>query len=76
MQTERATAIFTDFSSPTSEARKKMKSFEQPSEPKKYAYHGRNFSKVHFMAVRAGSRSVLAWLIPLYFLAQDDPMHI
>ena len=56
---------FTDFSSPTFEARKKNKSFEQPSEPKKYAYHGRNFIKVHFMAVRAASRSVLAWLIPL-----------
>ena len=64
MQTERATAILLIFRHPLLKL-EKNKSFEQPSEPKKYAYHGRNFSKVHFMAMRAGSRSVLAWLIPL-----------
>ena len=51
---------FTEFSLPTFEARKKNKSLEQPSEPKKYVYHGRNFRKVDFMTVRAASRSVLA----------------
>ena len=38
----------------------KINVFGQPPEPKKYAYHGQNFRKVHFKAVRAGSRSVLA----------------
>ena len=59
MQRERATAILLIFRHPLLKL-EKNESFEQPSEPKKCAYHGRNFIKVHFMAVRAASRSVLA----------------
>ena len=59
MQRERATAILLIFRHPLLKL-EKNKSFEQPSEPKKYAYHGQNFRKVHFKAVRAASRSVLA----------------
>ena len=35
---------------------------------KKIAYHGRNFKKVDFKAVRSFTRCGLAWFIPLYFL--------
>ena len=66
MQRGRATAILLIFCHPLLKLEKKNRSFGQPSEPKKYAYHGQNFRKVDLMTVRAASRSVLSWLIPLY----------
>ena len=58
MQRERAMAILLIFRHPLLKL-EKNKSFEQPSEPKKYAYHGRNFSKVHFTEV--------SWLDSFHF---------
>ena len=64
MQRERATAILLNFHHPL--LKLETKSIRQPSEPKKYAYPGQNFRKVHFKSERAASRIVMAWLIPLY----------
>ena len=65
MKWERAAAVLLNFRHPLLKLEKK--SFGQPSEPKKNAYHGQNFRKVHFKAVRAVSRLSLAWLAPLYY---------
>ena len=64
---------FTEFSSPTFEARRKIKVSGNPLSQKKYAYHGQNFRKVHFMTVKAASRLGMAWLIPLDIIHDPVP---